>query len=367
MNHENYMRLALELAEKGCGAVHPNPMVGAVLVKNGRVIGEGYHHKYDQPHAEREAFADCKEDPEGATLYVTLEPCCHHGKTPPCTDIIIQKKIRHVVIGCTDPNPLVSGQGIEILRKHGIEITVGILEQECLKLNEVFFHFIRYRKPFVVMKYAMSMDGKIACSSGESKWISGKESRQNVHYDRKKYTAVMSGIGTVIQDNPMLNCRIDDPKNPVRIICDSSLMLPLQSNIVATAKEIPTILATCCLKEEKYSPYLDKGIEILCTPPLRGRVDLPYLMNALAEKGIDSILLEGGPTLNWSMLQNKLVQKIQTYIAPKIFGGQSAKSPVGGIGVYHPNQAFMLSEPEIKHFGKDLLLESEVLYCLPES
>lgn len=368
MNHEDYMRLALALAEKGQGRVHPNPMVGAVIVKEGRIIGQGYHRQCGAPHAEREALNRCSEDPAGATLYVTLEPCCHHGKTPPCTDIVLEKKIRQVIVGCMDPNPLVGGRGADILRSHGIEVLTGVLEKECLKLNEVFFHFIRHQRPFVTLKYAMSMDGKIACVSGESKWITGSEARLNVHRDRKKYTAIMVGIGTVFQDDPMLNCRIDDdPIDPIRILCDSSLILPLQNKIVQSAGQIRTIVATCCANRDKWTPYIEKGIEILYTPSCEGRVDLPYLMQKLASMSIDSILLEGGACLNWSMLENGLVNKVQTYIAPKILGGENGKSPVSGTGVYHPSQAFLLSAPEIRRFGEDILLESEVISCLPES
>lgn len=207
---KQYMYRALELAKKGTGAVNPNPLVGAVLVKDNRIIGEGYHQKYGQLHAERNAIADCYrrgENPAGAELYVTLEPCCHYGKTPPCTEAIIENKIVKVYVGSNDPNPLVDGGGIAVLRAHGIEVETGILKQECDALNEIFFHYIRTKRPFVLMKYAMTMDGKIATVTGDSKWITGEAARRQVHEDRNRCAAIMAGVGTVIADNPMLNCR----------------------------------------------------------------------------------------------------------------------------------------------------------------
>ena len=263
---KQYMYRALELAKKGTGAVNPNPLVGAVLVKDNRIIGEGYHQKYGQLHAERNAIADCYrrgENPAGAELYVTLEPCCHYGKTPPCTEAIIENKIVKVYVGSNDPNPLVDGGGIAVLRAHGIEVEPGILKQECDALNEIFFHYIRTKRPFVLMKYAMTMDGKIATVTGDSKWITGEAARRQVHEDRNRCAAIMAGVGTVIADNPMLNCRLPEGHSPVRIICDTSLRTPADSLVVTTAKEIPTILATCCTDKEKQKVFTDKGCKIL--------------------------------------------------------------------------------------------------------
>ncbi|MDO4735086.1 MAG: bifunctional diaminohydroxyphosphoribosylaminopyrimidine deaminase/5-amino-6-(5-phosphoribosylamino)uracil reductase RibD, partial [Lachnospiraceae bacterium] len=241
--HEQYMKRAIELAEKGRGYTSPNPIVGCVVVKDGRIISEGYHERYGEFHAERNALLRCKEDTEGADLYVTLEPCCHQGKTPPCTDIIIEKKIGRVFVGSMDPNPLVAGKGVQILKGAGIAVETGILEKECLKMNEIFFHFITTKTPFVLSKFAMSMDGKIASESGDSKWVTGEEARAEVHLLRKYYSAIMVGIGTVLADDPMLNCRVEEGVDPIRVICDSSLRIPLDSKIVQTAKEIPTIVA----------------------------------------------------------------------------------------------------------------------------
>ena len=364
MTDEAYMKLALELAQKGCGWTAPNPMVGAVIVKNGEIIGNGYHQRYGQLHAERNALAACTQSPQGATLYVTLEPCCHYGKTPPCTEAIIENGISRVVIGSPDPNPLVAGKGVAILRQHGIAVTEGVLREQCDRLNQVFLHYIQHQTPYVVMKYAMTMDGKIATRSGLSKWITGEAARQQVQQDRHRYSAIMVGVGTVLADDPMLTCRLPDSKNPVRIICDTHLRTPLTSQIVQTAKDVPTMIATSCSTEETLAPYRQAGCQICMVPEQKGHLDLQRLMQALGQQKIDSILLEGGGTLNWAALQSGIVHKVQAYIAPKLFGGTEAKSPVEGLGVDTPAQAVRLAPPQIIHFGDDLLLESEVLPCL---
>ena len=360
MTDEQYMRRALELAEKGAGWVFPNPLVGAVIVKDDRIIGEGYHERYGQFHAERNALAHCKESPEGATIYVTLEPCCHHGKQPPCTDALIEAGIRRVVIGSKDPNPLVHGKGIRILREHGIEVTEHVLEAECDAENEVFFHYMRTKQPFVILKYAMTLDGKIAAYTGESRWVTGDAARAHVHRMRQRYSAIMVGVGTVLADDPMLTCRLEEEKvtaNPVRIICDTALRTPLDSQIVRTAGEIPTILATCCRQEALHMPYIGAGCKIVVTPEKDGHVDLLNLMKQLGEQGIDSVILEGGGTLNWSALQAGIVQKVQAYIAPKLFGGATAKTPVEGQGFPNPAAAVELSRTNVTALGADWLIE----------
>ena len=362
MTDIEYMKIALDLAKKGRGFVNPNPMVGAVVVKDNEIIGQGYHEKYGHLHAERNAIADCKVSPMGTTIYVTLEPCCHYGKTPPCTDAIIESGIKKVVIGSSDPNPLVAGKGVEILKSNNIEVVENVLKEECDKLNEVFFHYIKTKTPYVVMKYAMTMDGKIATYTGKSKWITGEESRLNVHKDRHKYSGIMVGVGTVLADDPMLNCRIQNGKNPTRIICDTNLRIPLDSNIVKTSQEIPTIIATSCEDKQKQKAYMDKGCKVVQISKKDNHIDLNILMRYLGEEEkIDSILLEGGGALNWSALNSHIVNKVQTYISPKIFGGIEAKSPVSGIGVENPNHAFYLKNTSIKQIGEDILIESEVL------
>lgn len=362
MNDSDYMRLALQLAQKGCGWTAPNPMVGAVIVKNNQIIGQGWHEKYGEAHAERNALASCTENPGGATMYVTLEPCCHYGKQPPCVDAILAAGIRRVVIGSSDPNPLVSGKGISILRAGGITVTENVLREECDKLNDVFFHYIQTRRPFVVMKYAMTMDGKIASFTRASKWITEEETRNHVQQQRHRYSGIMVGVGTVLTDDPMLNCRIAGGKNPVRIICDTHLRTPLRSQIVTTAKEIPTILATCCTDSRKAANYEQAGCRILCLSEQNGHVNLPQLMEKLGQEQIDSILLEGGGTLNWAALESRIVQRVQIYIAPKLFGGQEAKTPIEGAGVSNPADAFRLKNSALKKLGNDFLIESEVVY-----
>lgn len=353
-----YMRQAVALARRGTGWTSPNPLVGAVLVKDGTVIGRGYHARCGGLHAERAALADCTVSPRGATMYVTLEPCCHQGRQPPCTDAILDAGIARVVVGSDDPNPLVAGKGLEILRRGGVEVVTGVLREECDALNPVFFHFIRTKRPYVVMKYAMTMDGKIATRTGASRWITGEAARRRVHRDRHRYTAIMAGVGTVLEDDPMLNCRIKGCKNPVRVVCDTHLRTPLTSQIVRTAGEIPTILATCA-EPSLYGPYLDAGCRVWTLPEKDGHVDLNALMDRLGAAEIDSVLLEGGGTLNWAALESGIVQRVQAYVAPKLFGGD-AKSPVEGQGVALPDQAVALKHTRVIRVGEDILLESEV-------
>lgn len=355
-----YMKMALELAQKGMGFTAPNPMVGAVIVKNGRIIGQGYHRKYGGLHAEREALAACTEEPEGASIYVTLEPCCHYGKQPPCVNAILEAGIRRVIIGSSDPNPLVAGKGIRILKDRGIEVTENILKEECDKLNEAFFYYIQNKKPYVVMKYAMTMDGKIAAYTGESKWVTGEAARIHVQEQRLKYTGIMVGVGTVLADDPMLTCRLENSRNPVRIICDSHLRTPLTSKIVRTAATIPTILASSSKDQQKIKNYEELGCQVLYVPEKNGHIDLNRLMELLGAAKIDSILLEGGGSLNWSALECGIVQKVQTYIAPKLFGGEEAKTPVEGKGFPDPASAVLLKNSEIIRLGDDFLIESEV-------
>lgn len=356
-----YMSLALELAQKGEGMVSPNPMVGAIVVKEGRIIGSGWHQVYGGLHAERNALNDCTESPACATMYVTLEPCSHYGKQPPCTDAIIKAGITRVVIGAVDPNPAVAGKGIEKLRQSGIQVTIDVLHEKCIKLNQVFFRFMKYQRPYVFMKYAMTMDGKIATHTGESKWITNSVTRQHTNEQRGRYSAIMIGIGTVIADDPLLTCRTEGRKNPVRIICDTNLRTPKSAKIITTARDVPTIIATCCTDIDRQSEYRDFGCRILTVPKWENGVDLSELTIQLAKEGIDSILLEGGGTLNWSALKSGIVQKVQAYIAPKLFGGQDAKTPIGGEGFSDLADCITLTNSTIKQIGEDFFIESEVV------
>mgnify|MGYP000685696450 CR=1 FL=1 len=376
MTDQEYMLRAIQLAKKGEGWTNPNPMVGAVIVKDGRIIGEGYHKKCGELHAERNAIASLTESAEGATIYVTLEPCCHYGKTPPCTEAIIEQKIKKVVIGSRDPNPKVAGKGAQILRESGITVVQDFMREECDRLNPVFFHYITTKTPYVVMKYAMTLDGKIATKTGASKWITGEPARQEVQHMRHRYMGIMAGIGTVLADDPMLTCRLkgtENGANPVRIICDSTLRTPLESQIVRSAKEIPTILATCNRQEAMHMPYIEAGCKILVTPEKDGHVDLVELMRQLGQLGIDSVILEGGGTLNWSALQAGIVQKVQAYVASKLFGGTEAKTPVEGQGFHTPADAVELTRTKITALGSDWLIEGypvenrRNMGCLQES
>ena len=359
---EKYMRMALELALKGRGWVSPNPVVGAVIVRDdGTIIGQGYHERYGELHAERNALKNCMEPPAGATMYVTLEPCCHHGRQPPCTDAILEAGIRRVVVGSGDPNPRVAGGGIRILREHGIEVVEGVLKEECDAVNEIFFHYIQTGRPYVVMKYAMTIDGKIAAYTGLSKWVTGEEARAHVQKLRHELSAIMVGVGTVLADDPMLNCRIPGLTSPVRIICDTHLRTPLDSKVVQTASEIPTIIATCCEDERAVLQYTEKGCRVLNVAKSGDlHLDLQDLVSKIGAEGIDSILLEGGGTLNWSALESGIVNRVMAYVAPKLFGGSSAKTPVEGRGIPDPQEAVRLRDISISRLGEDLLIEGRV-------
>lgn len=361
MEDRDYMAMALSLAERGVGWASPNPMVGAVIVKDGRIIGQGWHEKCGQPHAERNALAACTEPPQGATIYVTLEPCCHYGRQPPCTQAILESGIRRVVVGSGDPNPLVAGKGIALLRQVGIEVTKHVLEEECTKLNQVFFHYIRTRRPYVVMKYAMTMDGKIAARTGDSKWVTGEAARNHVQQLRHRYTGIMVGVGTVLADDPLLTCRIPGGRSPVRILCDTRLRTPLTAQVVTTARQFPTLLATCCADGDRRAAYEAAGCQVLVLPERNGHVDLNALMDELGRREIDSVLLEGGGTLNWAALEQGVVQKVLAYIAPKLAGGKEAKTPVEGTGIERMAQAIRLEHSSVTRIGEDFLIESEVV------
>lgn len=375
MAEEQFMKRAIELAKQGAGWTAPNPLVGAVVVKDGRVIGEGYHRKYGEFHAERNALAACTEDPAGATLYVTLEPCCHYGKTPPCTEIIIEKKIAKVVIGSRDPNPKVAGKGARILREHGIEVVEDYMREACDALNPVFFHYITTKTPYVVLKFAMTLDGKIATRTGASKWITGEAARNHVHQLRGRYAGILAGIGTVLEDDPMLNCRIDGAHQPLRIILDSHLRIPMGSRLVRSAKEYP-LLIVCNEsnrdREEgtsRIQKLEEAGAKVWTLPEKNGHPDLNVLMQRLGEEKIDSVLIEGGGTVNEAALKAHIVHHVYAYIAPKIFGGEDAKTPVEGSGIRLPQECANLRLAKITVLLNDMLLEYDVegeTECSPE-
>ncbi len=361
MTDTEYMRRALELARRGAGHVSPNPMVGAVIVKNGRIIGEGWHERIGGLHAERNALAHCTEDPAGATIYVTLEPCCHWGRTPPCTEAILENKLSRVVVGCLDPNPLVAGKGLQILRDAGISCDTGVLEDECLAINEVFFHYITHKRPFVLMKYAMTLDGKIAAVTGDSKWVTGDEARRHVQETRRRLSSIMVGIGTVLADDPMLNCRIEEGVDPIRVVIDSKLRIPLDSQIVTTARHIPTYVFAARANPDKELDLTNAGLHVIYAPEVGAeRVDLHQVLHHLGEMQIDSVLLEGGGTLNGTFMQLGLVDRVQAYIAPKLIGGADAKGPIGGDGIALMREAQALCSPTITRLGNDILIEGRI-------
>ena len=354
------MARALQLALRGAGHTRPNPMEGAVLVKDGRIIGEGWHKQYGGPHAEVNAFASATEDPEGATLYVSLEPCSHYGKTPPCADLIIRKKVARVVAALEDPNPLVSGRGFRKLRANGIRVTVGVLAEEARHINDVFLTYVTRKRPFVLYKAAMSLDGKIACHTGESQWISSEKSREEVQRLRGILSGIMVGAGTVIADNPRLTCRMEEYENPARIIVDGKLRVPVESRIFhEPGRNI--ILTTSETSPEKKKALENLGVEMIeADSEEPGKVDLKSAMLALGIKGIDGILLEGGPTLAASALEAGIIDAIRFYIAQKIIGGREAPSPFAGTGVAHMNEVVPLTDAVYGTSGDDLWIQAYI-------
>ena len=371
-----YMQRAIALAKKGAGFVNPNPMVGCVVVKDNEIITEGYHEYYGGFHAERNALTNTTADCKDATLYVTLEPCCHYGKTPPCTEIIIEKGIKKVVVGLLDPNPLVAGKGIKILEDAGIEVVTGVEVEEIKELNKVFLKYIKTKRPYVLLKTAMTLDGKIASYTGDSKWITNEKSRKLVHKLRSEMMGIVAGIGTVKADNPMLNCRIEVQQptansrqpnihQPIRIIVDTKASISLDSNIVKTANEYRTILAigqqsTVDSQQTKIDELKSLNVEVLYCEEKDGHVDINDMMIKLGQKGIDSLLLEGGATLNAAFLEAGCVDEVYAFIAPKIIGGEHSKSPVGGQGIELMKDAIMLKDIKIETFDNDILIKGKI-------
>ncbi|MTI55422.1 bifunctional diaminohydroxyphosphoribosylaminopyrimidine deaminase/5-amino-6-(5-phosphoribosylamino)uracil reductase RibD [Geosporobacter ferrireducens] len=358
-----YMYRALALAKLGTGYTNPNPLVGAVIVKNDSIIGEGYHRLYGGPHAEINAFSNATESVGGATMYVTLEPCSHYGKTPPCAEAIVKKGIKKVIIAMKDPNPLVAGKGIQILKDAGIEVITGILEHQAKKLNEVFIKHITTGLPFCVLKTAMTLDGKIAAATGESKWITDETSRKYVHLLRHQYPTIMVGIGTVLADDPLLTTRLEgmQGRNPVRIVLDTHGKIPLESNILKCDTHKKTIVAVTELADSKKIKSIEAaGAGVLMAPVKNNQVNLNYVMEWLGKNKFDSVLLEGGSTLNYTALQEGIVDKIITFIAPKILGGTTAKTPVGGTGAAHICDAFLLENMEFFKLDNDLMVEAYI-------
>ncbi len=357
MKDEEAMKLALSLAEKG--RTSPNPKVGAVITKDGRTLSTGYHQKAGMPHAEIEAISKLKpEQLKGATLYVTLEPCCHlNKKTPPCVPAIINSGITRVICAMADLNPEVNGKGLSQLKKAKIEVIVGTCEKEARKINEPYIKRVTTHLPFVSMKVAMSLDGKIATRTGDSKWISGEKSRRYTQELRDHYDSVMVGIGTVLKDNPRLTCRINGGHNPIRIIVDSKLRIPLDSNVLKRAEGMVIIGCGKHDNESKKKALESFGAKVFSCPRKDGEVDLRTFMKKVAETGVNSVLLEGGSALDGTMLDEKLIDKFYIFLAPKIIGGKDAKSPIGGLGAELMKDAIVLDNLSVTQMGVDWLFE----------
>lgn len=366
ITNSNFMLLAINEAKKGEGFTHPNPLVGAVLVKNGIVLATGYHHRYGDLHAERDCLKNAREkgvDTKGAAMYVTLEPCCHTGKQPPCTNAIIEAGIARVVIGSRDPNNLVNGKGVEQLKAAGIEVVQDFLKEECDKLNEVFFYYITHKMPYVILKYAMTADGRTATVSGKSKWITGEKARENVHRTRASVAAVMTGIGTVKADDPLLTCRLDDGiehHQPERIVIDTNLEIPEESALVKSAKTSKVTVIYGFFNphtSDRREWLFHQGVETASfSLDEKHRINIKEVLEYLASIGIDSILVESGGELAASVLP--FANEVHAYVAPKIFGGVSdIRVPIRGDGVDSPDDAVQFSLSGVEQFGDDVLLK----------
>jgi len=357
----SFMQQALKLAAKGEGWVSPNPMVGAVVVNNGRVVGKGYHRRAGLPHAEVEALAAAGEAARGADLYVTLEPCNHQGRTPPCTRAILAAGIRRVVIATSDPNPQVTGGGAEFLRSQGVQVELGLLEAEARRLNEAWCHWMATGRPWVLAKAACSLDGKIATAGGESQWITGEAARAFGHRLRHRVDAMVVGIGTVLADDPQLTTRLPGrnprAKDPIRVVLDSRLRLPLSARLLHLEAPAPTWVAcTAPAPPEKRRALEDQGAQVLELPEDSGRVSLPALLDLLGARQVQSLLVEGGAQVLGAFFDQKLVQQFYFFYAPKILGGQTAPGMLGGQGVIRLEEAHIAQHLSIRRLGIDLLV-----------
>ena len=369
MSDVQFMRLALRLARRGHGATSPNPLVGAVVVKGGKIIGRGWHRRAGLPHAEIEALLNAQKNyfnPRGATLYVTLEPCCTHGRTPPCTDAIISAGIKRVVIGATDPNPNHAGKGFKILKRAGINVVHGILADECAKLNEAFNHWIVERTPFVTVKAAMTLDGKIATASGESKWITGEEARAHGMKLRQGSDAILVGINTILADNPSLTARSQN-KNLRRIILDSQARTPLAAKVVSDEFAALTTIIVSKVAPKQRVAALSEKVKVIIAPAANSKLkiknsklNLRWLLKKLGAENVTSLLVEGGGEVNASFLLGGLAQRVAFFYAPKILGGRDARKGVAGDGAKSLSEVIQLNQVEWRKVGEDLLLTARV-------
>lgn len=353
--HENHMIRCLELAQMGAGRVSPNPMVGSVVLdKDGNVVGEGYHMKYGEAHAEVNALDMAGEKARGGTIYVSLEPCSHYGKTPPCVERIIKEGLSTLVVGMTDPNPLVAGRGIQRAKEAGITVIENVLEAQCLHVNEVFVKNITEKKSFVMVKTASTLDGKIATASGSSKWITSAAAREEVQSMRNFYDAILTGSQTVIADNPSLDCRMQGGRNPVRVVLDSQLKTPVGAKVYA---DNSTRVVVACVKAVSHKLY-PAHVEIVeCAPDSNGRVDLNSLMSVLYEKGLYSVMVEAGGTVNGSFLKQGLIDKVCMFVAPKILGDNTGKSCFDGLNAMSISDCKDFKIESVREFSPDVMFE----------
>ncbi|MDF2607470.1 MAG: 5-amino-6-(5-phosphoribosylamino)uracil reductase [Bacillales bacterium] len=360
-NHETYMKIALQNAVAMKGQTYPNPLVGAVIVNDNRIVGIGAHMKAGEPHAEIHAINMAGENAKGGTIYVTLEPCSHHGKTGPCAEAIVKAGISKVIVATLDPNPIVSGRGMKILRDAGIEVTVGVCEDESKKMNEVFNKYIIHRIPFVTVKSAATLDGKISAHTSDSKWITSDTARNDVHKLRNENSAILVGVNTVIKDNPELTTRIPNGRNPVRVILDSTLRIPFDSKVITD-----NIAETLIFTSENYSSDAKQklenlGISVFVTSGNK-KVNINDTLKILGERFLSSVLVEGGGEVNAAFFENKLVDKVVVYIAPKLIGGKTAPTFFEGVGIEKMSNAIELSEVELIKLGPDFKFTGYPIY-----
>lgn len=361
IEHERYMKRAIELAERGLGSTSPNPAVGCVIINNGGIVGEGWHEYAGGPHAEANALKAAGRAAYGGAMYVTLEPCNIHGKTPPCTKAIIEAGINLVIVGTGDPNPSVNGRGIAELRNAGLKVETGVMAEQIEKMNEAYNKHITTGLPFVTMKVAMSADGRIATKTGSSRWITGEEARARVHLMRSRSDAVMTGIGTIVADNPRLDARLDNPQahQPVRVVIDGQGRIPADAVVVTSANETTTIIATTDMMSlEKSQLLAAAGAEVMVVPKTSGRIDLSKLLRELGQRGICSVILEAGSALSSAFISEGLPDKYVFFMAPKLIGGDAALGFYGGSGIDDISEAAQLEFTTVEKVGGDIMIEA---------
>ncbi|MFH1746545.1 MAG: bifunctional diaminohydroxyphosphoribosylaminopyrimidine deaminase/5-amino-6-(5-phosphoribosylamino)uracil reductase RibD [Planctomycetota bacterium] len=355
------MQRALQLAARGRGRVEPNPMVGCVLARGERIIGTGYHRRFGGPHAEVLALRDCREDPAGATVYINLEPCCYHGKTPPCTEALIAARVKRVVAAMTDPNPRVAGRGLRLLRRAGISTEVGLLRVAAMELNAPFLKLIRRRRPWIILKWAQSLDGKIATRTGDAEWITDEVMRAHVHRERGRLDALLIGIGTVRTDDPLLTCRVGRPRRvAARMVLDPHLKIPTKAHLVQTAGRVPTWIF--CRRDARGAGRLEKaGCKIVRVPATAAGVSLPAVLDVLGKQQMTNLLVEGGGRVLGAFFDQQLADEVHIYIAPRLIGGATASGPLHGRGIARVADSVVLpADAALKRLGQGWLMQARI-------